>query len=214
MANQVVQLYDADSNAIDPKSNAEAILGGIVIPNQSSVKDDLESLLRQIQEIRRQITGAAQIENDLHVKVTYNTNIYNNPNDVKSLQFSEQFQLPTSEAAYTWKKTQYLWGQDNIGDPIYEIVATALYPETQVMYASIGAGHTQTNLLGPSDFSSNDNGVRDRGDINVTWYYYFPGIDASKTQGYMAVRHRDAGKVFPNNGAWKISLMAQFPTQS
>jgi len=35
-----------------------------------------------------------------------------------------------------------LWGQDNIGDPIYEIVATALYPETQVMYASIGAGHT------------------------------------------------------------------------
>jgi len=33
MTNAIVQLYDADSNAIDPKSRAEAILGGIVVPN-------------------------------------------------------------------------------------------------------------------------------------------------------------------------------------
>jgi hypothetical protein len=45
-------------------------------------------------------------------------------------QYSETFVMPTSAAPYTWKKTIFKWGVDQIGDPIYEIIATALYPET------------------------------------------------------------------------------------
>jgi hypothetical protein len=37
MAN-IVQLYDSESNTIDPKSTAEAIFGGVTVPGSSTVK--------------------------------------------------------------------------------------------------------------------------------------------------------------------------------
>jgi len=41
--------------------------------------------------------------------------------------------IPTSLAPYAWKKTEYTWTVDNTTSVIkttYEIIATALYPET------------------------------------------------------------------------------------
>ena len=211
MANQVVQLYDQDSQPIDPKSTATAIYGGVTVPGNSTVYDDLNSILSQLQELRRQVSGAEEIENQLSVQVFYSTNNYDSKSDAMTATYGETFQIPTARAPYTWKKTIFKWGQDVIGQPIYEIIATALYPETQIMYAHVQASQVET-LEGPVGFGDE---VNDRNpNSGVKWYSYFPGIDLNHIYGYMSVRHRDAGAQWPSDesgGGWQTHLFAQYP---
>ena len=211
MANQVVQLYDQDSQPIDPKSTATAIYGGVTVPGNSTVYDDLNSILSQLQELRRQVSGAEEIENQLSIQVFYSTNNYDSKSDAMDATYGDTFQIPTARAPYTWKKTIFKWGQDVIGQPIYEIIATALYPETQVMYAHVQASQVET-LEGPVGFGDE---VNDRNpNSGVKWYSYFPGIDLNHIYGYMSVRHRDAGAQWPSDesgGGWQTHLFAQYP---
>ena len=210
MANQVVQLYDQDSQPIDPKSTATAIYGGVTVPGNSTVYDDLNSILSQLQELRRQVSGAEEMENQLSIQVFYSTNNYDSKSDAMNATYGDTFQIPTARAPYTWKKTIFKWGQDVIGQPIYEIIATALYPETQVMYASLERGQTE-NLGGPSAYGDN---ISDRNNGYVKWYTYFPGIDHNHIYGYISTRHREAGQSFPldeQGGGWHTNLFAQYP---
>ena len=213
MAN-IVQLYDSESNTIDPKSTAEAIFGGVTVPGSSTVKQDLEALLVQLQDLRRQVSGADQIENQFSVQVFYSTNNYSDKTNAMTAQYSETFVMPTSAAPYTWKKTIFKWGVDQIGDPIYEIIATALYPETQIMYAQVQASQVET-LQGPSAYGD---GVSDKNpNCNVRWYQYFQGIDLNHIYGYMSTRHREAGQAWPSDqdgGGWQTHLFAQYPVNS
>lgn len=211
MANTVVQLYDADSNPIDPKSTAEAIYGGVTVPGSSTVKMDLDSLLAQLQDLRRQVSGAEQIENQFSVQTTYATISSGDKTEAMRATYGERFIMPNSAAPYTWKKTIFKWGLDTIGDPMYEIIATALYPETQIMYAHVQASQVET-LEGPVGFGDE---VNDRNsNSGVKWYSYFPGIDLNHIYGYMSVRHRDAGAQWPSDesgGGWQTHLFAQYP---
>ena len=111
---------------------------------------------------------------------------------------------------------EFFWGSDSV-KTIYSIVATALYPETQVMYAAINT--VNSGLLGPAQYVDNSADMGD-GNSSVKWYTYFPGISAATPYGYMAVRHRDAGQTFPtrqnnpNQPLWSAALFAQYPVNS
>lgn len=214
MANQVVQLYDSESNPIDPKSNANAIYGGVTVPESSTVKEDLSAILAQLQDLRRQVSGAEEVDNKFTVQVFYSTNNFNNKADAVNAVYGDSFVMPTAAAPYTWKKTIFKWGQDVIGQPIYEITATALYPETQVMYAQVPQSETNA-IQGPTAFG---NEIPDRNnECSVKWYTYFPGIDLYHVYGYMATRHREAGEAFPSyesGGGWNVNLFAQYPVNN
>ena len=64
---------------------------------------------------------------------------------------------------------------------------------------------------GPSDYSTDMQGVADKTEDSIRWYSYFPGISAVNTMGYMATRHRDAGENWSEEG-WKVALFAVYPT--
>lgn len=210
---QGTQLYDSNSEKIYPSTYARNVDSGILLAG-NTVYDDLSQIFTQVQNLRKLVSGGAEVENKLNVVVTYSTNIYKNKADVEaSGVFGDTFILPNASAPYAWQKTVYYWGTDVV-KTTYHIISTALYPETQVMYASTGTSITGSSLDGPADFSSNNGGTPDQSGNGVMWYYYFPGIDGSRPIGYMAVRHREAGEAWPAVAEWQISQMAQYPITS
>lgn len=207
---QGTQLYDANSNPIYPSTYARNVDCGVVDSN-NTVHDDISQIFTQLQALRRDITGGTSVQNNLGVIVTYATSSSNSASDAEGLSYSPTFRLPTSEDPYTWQKTEYYWGSDLV-KTVYNIVATALYPETQVMYTSlptiIGGS---SNISGPNNYGTS---VYDMTNNTVTWSNAFQGISPSTPYGYMAMRHRDAGEQFPvqdNHAVWNISLFAQYP---
>ena len=123
---------------------------------------------------------------------------------------------PNSSAPYCWKRTRYYWKINEQDSPqviktIYEICATALYPETQTMYA-VTTQVNSTDIGGPSNYSTDISGVVDKMEESVRWYSNFPGISSTATMGYMATRHRDAGQNWPEDGGWHVALFAVYPT--
>ena len=209
---QGTQLYDASSNPIYPSTYARNVDCGVVLSG-NTVYDDISQLLARYQALSKLVSGGTEVENKLNVVVTYSTNVYSSKSDAEGADYGEDFILPSAAAPYAWQKTVYYWGTDVV-KTTYHIVSTALYPETQVMYASTGTSISGSSLQGPADFSSNNAGAQDQSGNGVMWYYFFPGIDGSKPIGYMAVRHRDAGQAWPATAIWQISQMAQYPITS
>ena len=208
-----IPLYNSEGNQIQPQTNATCIYSNAVIHDGSTVHAELANLLQQIQNLSRYVTGAEQVGNDFGVEVKYATSNSDSIQDAARLTtYSENFVLPSSNTPYTWKRTIYSWASQPIGNPIYEIVAAALYPETQVMYTALG--ELQGNAIkGPSQFGTN---IEDYGNPRVRWNSSFPGIGPETPYGYMAIRHRDAGQQFrvvDGHPTWDISLFAQYPIQ-
>ena len=209
----VKQLYDG-TEAFQPYVEASNIPCGVHV-SSNTVKDDIQHLMSRIQFLDQAVSGGQEVAGALGVEITYaNLTTANKQDAMENENWSEIMSIPTTAAPYTWKKTEYTWtvnNQSSVIRTVYEISATALYPETQVMYTAIAAGQT-SNLGGPSEYDTTLAGINDASTQGVKWYFYFPGIDASKPEGYMAVRHREAGQLFPNDGEWQISRMAQYPT--
>jgi len=200
------QLYDKDNRMVDPRTNAKYVLSGLLI-STNSVFEDLDLLNTKINNLAAQVSGATEVANQLNVIITYDTNNISDTTAVKRQPFAnENMILPSTSAPYAWQKTVYKWG-DTVVKETYSIVATALYPETQVMYCAI-PGSIEGNITGPMEFVDN---TSDKSNSTVKWFTYFPGIDASNIFGYMAVRHRDAGQDWPNSGEWHVGLFAQYP---
>lgn len=207
---QGTQLYDANSNPIYPSTYARNVDSGVVTVG-NTVQEDIQAVFSQLQALRRDISGGTEVENNLGITVEYATSVSSSTSDAERLTYSPNFRLPTADDPYTWQKTVYYWGVDEI-KTIYNIVATALYPETQVMYAAlptvIGGS---SNISGPSDYGQS---VYDMTNSTIVWSNAFQGISPSTPYGYMAIRHREAGQQFPvedNHAKWSISLFAQYP---
>ena len=206
---QGTQLYNSNSEKIYPSTYARNVDSGILLTG-NTIYDDVYQIFTQVQNLRKLVSGGAEVENKLNVIVTYSTNNYNNKTDAETATYGDTFILPTTSAPYTWQKTVYYWGTDVV-KTTYHIISTALYPETQVMYASTGTSISGSSLQGPANFNSEESGAEDQAGNGVRWYYFFPGIDGSKPIGYMAVRHRSAGESWPAVAQWQISQMAQYP---
>ena len=202
------QLYDSSSDKIYPISNADYISSGVIESN-NTVKQDIEALFTKY----RDVSGVNAVDGTLGIQVYYDTNNINDVKNVQSQPFRDEVMVsPTSEAPYAWAKTIYTWNGEE-AKTVYTIIATALFPETQIMYAAFNT--IQSGLQGPMNFAD---GSIDMQNNNIVWNTYFTGIDASNIYGYMATRHRNAGEQFPTRvddetkPEWKIALFAIYPT--
>lgn len=206
-------LYDNEEQFY-PISEASAIMGGVVTQG-NTVWQDLEQIYSKVQSAINDFTGATQVQGQLGVTVEYTNTSSNKSDDIQNVNaWNPTMTIPDSLTPYTWKKTTYYWS-DTVIKTTYEICATALYPETQIMYTAILS--IKDGLQGPVDYGEEVEDGSHSMDINnekIKWYNYFPGLDATKIYGYMATRHRDAGKAWPDGGGWHISLFAQYPIAS
>lgn len=210
-------LYDNEEQFY-PISEAKAITSGIVVQG-NTVWQDLEQIWAKAQSAYNYATGGQTISGSLQVDVYYKNSTESTETNIKSegdTGWEETMTPPNSLAPYCWKRTRYYWKISESDTPeviktIYEICATALYPETQTMYA-VTAQINSTDIGGPTDYSTDVQGVEDTTEDSIRWYNYFPGISAVNTMGYMATRHRDAGENWPEDGGWKVALFAVYPT--
>lgn len=210
-------LYDNEEQFY-PISEAKAIMSGIVVQG-NTVWQDLEQIWAKAQSAYNYATGGQIISGSLQVDVYYKNSTESTETNIKSegdTGWEEKMTPPNSLAPYCWKRTRYYWKISESDTPeviktIYEICATALYPETQTMYA-VTTLVNSNDIGGPKDYSTDVQGVEDTTEDSIRWYNYFPGISAVNTMGYMATRHRDAGENWPEDGGWKVALFAVYPT--
>ena len=210
-------LYDNEEQFY-PISEAKAIVSGIVVQG-NTVWQDLEQIWAKAQSAYNYATGGQIISGSLQVDVYYKNSTESTETNIKSegdTGWEEKMTPPNSQAPYCWKRTRYYWKISESDTPeviktIYEICATALYPETQTMYA-VTTLVNSNDIGGPSDYSTDVQGVEDKTENSIRWYNYFPGISAVNTMGYMATRHRDAGQNWPEDGGWNVALFAVYPT--
>ena len=210
-------LYDSDGNSFYPYCDAEYVSSGVVA-DTNMLKDDLKDIWTKAQSAYNKATGQETINGQFQIDVYYKNSKESVEKDVISegdTEWEEKMTSPDSSAPYCWKRTRYYWIVDkSVTTPfktVYEICATALYPETQTMYAATALVNSDA-IGGPSDYSTDIQGVADKTEDSIRWYSYFPGISAVNTMGYMATRHRDAGKNWPEDGGWKVALFAVYPT--
>lgn len=216
-------LYDSNGQQFYPYSNANYVYTNIV-PTSSTLAEDLTAIYNRIKNVESQVSGEQTINGQLQVDVYYRNstestkaNIIAEENAGIINEWSADMTLPNSSTPYCWKRTRYYW---NVGSTTstpfrtdYEICATALYPETQIMYTAIL--QINNGLQGPVDYGEEvEDGlhIKDTNNETIKWYNYFPGLDANKIYGYMATRHRDAGQNWPEG--WHVSLFAQYPIAS
>ena len=209
-------LYDNEEQFY-PISEAKAITSGIVVQG-NTVWQDLEQIWAKAQSAYNYATGGQTISGSLQVDVYYKNSTESTETNIKSEDTGWEATMtpPNSSAPYCWKRTRYYWKISESDTPeviktIYEICATALYPETQTMYA-VTTQVNSTDIGGPSDYSTDITGVVDKMEESVRWYSNFPGISSTATMGYMATRHRDAGQNWPEDGGWHVALFAVYPT--
>lgn len=214
-------LYDSNGQQFYPYSDANYISSGIVV-DTNMLKDDLIAIWTKAQQADSKASGEQTIKGQFQVTVKYICSTESTKTNIESItdeQWSDTMSLPTSSSPYCWKRTQYYWTVDSsTPTPFrtdYEICATALYPETQIMYTAIL--QIKEGLQGPADYGKDvedESHSTDKNGEIIKWHNYFPGIDATKIYGYMATRHRDAGQNWPPDGGWHISLFAQYPVAS
>ena len=204
-------LYDSDGNQFYPYCDAEYVSSGVVV-DTNMLKDDLKAIWAKAQSAYSKASGEETI--DVYYKnstESVETNIISEGDT----GWNKTMTPPDSSTPYCWKRTRYYWIVDkSVHIPfktIYEICATALYPETQTMYAATALVNSDA-IGGPSDYSTDIQGVADKMEESVRWYSNFPGISSTATMGYMATRHRDAGQNWPEDGGWHVALFAVYPT--
>ena len=211
-------LYNSDGEQFYPYSDAEYISSGIVL-SSNNLKEDLKNIWAKAQSAYNYATGGQAVSGSLQVDVYYKNSTESTETNIISegdTGWEETMTPPNSSAPYCWKRTRYYWKISESESPqviktIYEICATALYPETQTMYA-VTTLVNSNDIGGPSDYSTDVQGVEDKTENSIRWYNYFPGISAVNTMGYMATRHRDAGQNWPEDGEWHVALFAVYPT--
>ena len=208
-------LYDNEEQFY-PISEAAAIMSGVVVQG-NTVQDDLKQIWAKAQAAHSLASGEQTISGQFKIDVYYKNSTESDESEViaEGTAWEEKMTPPNSSTPYCWKRTRYYWVVDgSTSTPfktVYEICATALYPETQTMYAATALVNSEA-IGGPSDYSTDIQGVKDTTEDSIRWYNYFPGISAVNTMGYMATRHRDAGENWPDDGGWKVALFAVYPT--
>ena len=205
-------LYNSDGEQFYPYSDAEYISSGVVL-SSNNLKEDLRNIWAKAQSAYNYATRSLQVD------VYYKNSTESNETNIISegdTGWEATMTPPNSSTPYCWKRTRYYWKINEQEIPqvikiIYEICATALYPETQTMYA-VTTQVNSTDIGGPSNYSTDITGVVDKMEESVRWYSNFPGISSTATMGYMATRHRDAGQNWPEDGGWHVALFAVYPT--
>lgn len=197
------QLYDDSANPVYPQTDAKFISSGVVLSG-NTVYEDLDMLLSRYQTLAGQISGATEVENKLAVIIEYSTNNCDNKRDAEEATYGAQMVFPSASAPYLWQKTIYKWGDTTV-NTVYSIAATALFPETQLMFA---VGDLDDEVGVPTAYEDASNDTLNE---EIKWYTYPPqDISNTKPCAFIATRHRNANETWEGK-LWHSAKYGQYP---
>ena len=208
------QLYDSESQAIYPNTQADAV--SVDVDNK-----DINNVQSAIQDLYQQVankSGDQAAVSNLTFEISYLVSNISDVNQIKNLdgkKWSGTFQLPNANNPYAWKRT--IIGYTGIADAdrksVYEIVIADIAEISQSLYIAMnnqkpptiyypqayGEDNTPHNNLQAS-ITSIIKATTDK-DSSMVWSVSPVSISSSAPYGYVATRIR-------KNGTWTEFVIA------
>lgn len=201
------QLYDSESQAIYPNTQADAVL-------VNTDKTDINNVQSAIQDLYQQVAnknGDQAAISNLTFEISYLVSNISDAEQIKNekQQWSKTFQLPTANKPYAWKRT--IIGYTGIAEAdkksVYEIVTADIAEINQSIY--IAMDNTKPPTIYYPQAYREDNTPYDnlqasiksiieeskKKDPSMKWSDSPVSISASAPYGYVATRIR-------KNGTW------------
>ena len=200
------QLYDSESQAIYPNTQADAVSVNIDNKDINNVQSAIQDLYQQVANKN----GDQAAVSNLTFEISYLVSNISDVNQIKNeKQWSGTFQLPDSNKPYAWKRT--IIGYTGIAEAdkksVYEIVTADIAEINQSLY--IAMDNTKTPRIYYPQAYREDNTSYDnlqasitsiiaetkKKDSSMIWSESPVSISASAPYGYVATRIR-------KNGTW------------
>ena len=202
------QLYDSESQAIYPNTQADAV--SVDVDNK-----DINNVQSAIQDLYQQVankSGDQAAVSNLTFEISYLVSNISDAEQIKNVdgkKWSKTFQLPTTDKPYAWKRT--VIGYTGIVEAdkksVYEIVIADIAEISQSLY--IAMDNTKTPRIYYPQTYTEDNTPYDNlqasiksiikatidKDSSMVWSESPVSISASAPYGYVATRIR-------KNGTW------------
>ena len=208
------QLYDSESQAIYPNTQADAV--SVDVDNK-----DINNVQSAIQDLYQQVankSGDQAAVSNLTFEISYLVSNISDAEQIKNVkenQWRKTFQLPNANNPYAWKRT--VIGYTGIVDAdkksVYEIVIADIAEISQSLYIAMDNTKTPT-IYYPQKYTE-DNTPYDnlqasitsiieastKKDSSMKWSESPVSISASTPYGYVATRIR-------KNGTWTRFVIA------
>lgn len=203
------QLYDSESQAIYPNTQADAVSVNIDNKDINNVQSAIQDLYQQVANKN----GDQAAVSNLTFEISYLVSNISDVNQIKNLdenQWRKTFQLPDTNKPYAWKRT--IIGYTGIADAdrksVYEIVTADIAEINQSLY--IAMDNTKPPIIYYPQEYREDNTPYDNlqasiksiieesknnKDNPMVWSESPVSISASTPYGYVATRIR-------KNGTW------------
>ena len=200
------QLYDSESQAIYPNTQADAVSVNIDNKDINNVQSAIQDLYQQVANK----SGDQAAVSNLTFEISYLVSNISDVNQIKNeKQWSRTFQLPDSNKPYAWKRT--IIGYTGIADAdrksVYEIVTADIAEINQSLYIAVNT--TKLPIIYYPQIYREDNTSYDnlqasipsiiaetkKKDSSMIWSESPVSISASAPYGYVATRIR-------KNGTW------------
>ena len=203
------QLYDSDSQAIYPNTQADAVSVNINNKDINNVQSAIQDLYQQVANKN----GDQAAISNLTFEISYLVSNISDAEQIKNVdekKWSKTFQLPNANNPYAWKRT--VIGYTGIADAdrksVYEIVTADIAEINQSLY--IAMDNTKTPIIYYPQAYREDNTPYDNlqasiksiidesknnKDNPMKWSESPVSISASAPYGYVATRIR-------KNGTW------------
>lgn len=200
------QLYDSESQVIYPNTQADAV-------SVNTGKTDINNVQSAIQDLYKQVAnknGDQAAISNLTFEISYLVSNISDTEQIKNeTQWSNTFQLPTTNKPYAWKRT--VIGYTGIAEAdkksVYEIVIADIAEINQSLY--IAMDNTKTpRIYYPQAYKEDDTPYDNlqasitniidetkKRDNSMIWSESPVSISASAPYGYVATRIR-------KNGTW------------
>ena len=208
------QLYDSESQAIYPNTQADAVSVNIDSKDINNVQSAIQDLYQQVANK----SGDQAAVSNLTFEISYLVSNISDAEQIKNVdgkKWSGTFQLPTADKPYAWKRT--VIGYTGIANAdkksVYEIVIADIAEISQSLYIAMnnqksptiyypqtyGEDNTPYNNLQAS-IKSIIKATTDK-DSSMVWSESPVSISASAPYGYVATRIR-------KNGTWTEFVIA------
>ena len=200
------QLYDSESQAIYPNTQADAVSVNVDNKDINNVQSAIQDLYQQVANK----SGDQAAVSNLTFEISYLVSKISDVNQIKNLdekQWGGTFQLPTADKPYAWKRT--IIGYTGIADAdrksVYEIVIADIAEISQSLY--IAMDNTKTpRIYYPQAYTEDNTPYNNlqasitsiitettKKDSSMVWRESPVSISASAPYGYVATRIRKSG---------------------
>ena len=208
------QLYDSESQAIYPNTQADAVSVNVDNKDINNVQSAIQDLYQQVANK----SGDQAAVSNLTFEISYLVSNISDAEQIKNVdgkKWSGTFQLPNANNPYAWKRT--IIGYTGIAEAdkksVYEIVIADIAEISQSLYIAMnnqkpptiyypqayGEDNTPHNNLQAS-ITSIIKATTDK-DSSMVWRESPVSISASAPYGYVATRIR-------KNGTWTEFVIA------